>query len=158
MSTASSTPPPTEPTENRPATTSRWLAKAGVCAAVALTLALVALLGWRWFQVRFPTSVFVAYGDPTAADLDLQLFATDGTEVAQGRLTAERNYRFSVLVDEGTYVLRARMGDRSLPDQRVFIPGGRGVSMRIDLPPDMRSTAAATRPATLPADAAAPPP
>ena len=135
----------------------RFYVRLALLAAVLLTLITAGMLGWRWYQDRFPNAVLVATGDQTADGVEVVVKTEDGREVARGRLSAQNEYQFAVLVEQGYHLVRATLHDQTFLEQRVFVPNARLLQVKIEVPPALQQMMPATAPSPPPPRPATPP-
>ena len=76
-------------------------------AAFALVCLAVFSIGWRWYHVSFPTAAIVIVGSAEVDGAEVVVTREDGVAVASGTISAEKDYNLPVLVDQGTYIVRA---------------------------------------------------
>ncbi len=81
---------------------SAFAARAAIISVVVLTAIAIALIGWRWYHVRFPNSA---------------LFVR-GTEAVAG-------------AEQGMYNIAVRREGATLVNDRMYVPNGSGVLVQV---------------------------
>jgi hypothetical protein len=117
-------------------------------ATVLFTLITVGMLGWRWARVTIPDMTIAVRGDATAADTEVVVNCDDDhREIARGKLAAENNYTFVVMVERHKrHSIRATYGTTVLLEGPIAMPGSGDILIMVKMPPELR-----TPPATAPA-------
>ena len=128
-----------------------WVVRLGIWSALAGTVLMVGLIGWRWYHVRFPNAAIFIRGDVSADNALVVVTDEDNRPVFSGRLTPDQQYSLSVLVEQGMFTVKADRDGRSLVSTRLYVHNGGGVLIPVKVEPTP-----ATRPATQPATDAAP--
>jgi hypothetical protein len=134
------------------------MVRLAVAATVLFTLMSVALLGWKWGQVRvFPDMAVIIRGDVSTADTEVVVKCDDDQrEVARTKLGPTNNYEFIVMIERSKrHTLRATYGTHVLVDTVVETPTSGNVRYDLRMTPEVRT--AATAPVAKPGNGGQPP-
>lgn len=132
-STGDPTPPPMR-------TPSRKVVIAAIVAALCLTTFMIASIGWRWYHVSFPDSVLRTYGEASADGVEIIISTETGREIARGKIESSNQHAFSIVVEHGLYVVRARIDNVEFLERHVNVPPARPADVLITVPSHLRPT------------------
>jgi hypothetical protein len=105
---------------------------------VLLTLAMLAIIYYRWVQVVLPTSWILPQGDESVEGAAVVVKDDRDHKIAEVTLKKDENYIAPVFLDAGIYTVITRLNGKVIDQQRVMVPHRRGVPIHISLGPATR--------------------
>ena len=119
-----------------------WFPKLAILVAIVVTVSAAALIHYRWYNARSPSSYLTPFIPPesrTALAGAEVVINHDGAEIARVRLNEANAFSAPVLVEaDVVYTMTVRLGDQVLMrDRPLAVPYRRGINVPITTRPAM---------------------